>query len=131
VAHLLDTNVVSHALRGDLHVRRRIDRHARGGIVVSAITVAELAYGTLKHPDPERHRRAWEAFAAMFEVVPFDEHGAREHARIRWALRATPIGERDLLIAAIAVVRKLIVVTNNLREFRRVPGLRVEDWSVS
>ena len=131
MAHLLDTNVVSQALRGDAHVRRRIDLHARQGIVISAITIAELAYGTLKHPHPERHRRAWEAFVAMFEVVPFDEHGAREHARIRWALRATPIGERDLLIAAVALARRLVVVTGNLREFRRVPGLRVEDWSAS
>jgi tRNA(fMet)-specific endonuclease VapC len=99
--------------------------------VVSAITVAELAYGTLKHPDPPRHRRAWEAFVTPFEVLASDEAAARAHARVRCALRATPIGERDLLVAAIALPRGLVVVTHKLREFRRVPGLHVEDRSAA
>jgi tRNA(fMet)-specific endonuclease VapC len=130
VRFLLDTNVVSHAIRGDARVRRRIGRHAQHGIAVSAVTVAELTYGSLKHPQPERHRLAWQAFVALCEVLPFDEEAAREHARVRYALRSSPIGERDLFIAAIALPRKLVVVTHNVREFRRVPGLRVEDWSV-
>ncbi len=129
--YLLDTNVVSYALLGDHRVRGRIDSHAKRGIVVSAVTIAELAYGSLKHPHPDRHRQAWEAFVAMFEVLTFDEGAARAHARARYALRTAPIGERDLLIAAIALPRKLIVVTHNVREFRRVPGLRVEDWSLA
>lgn len=129
--YLLDTNVVSQAIRGHAQVRRRIERHAERGIAVSAVTIAELEYGSLKHPQPERHRLAWEAFVAVFEVLPFDEDTARAHARIRYALRSSPIGERDLLIAAIALPRTLIVVTHNVREFRRVPGLRVEDWSVT
>lgn len=131
VRYLLDTNVVSSALRGHPQVRRRINRHTGRGIVVSAVTIAELAYGTFKHPDPERHRRAWEAFVAVFEVLAFDENAARAHARVRYALRSAPIGERDLLIAAIALPRGLVVVTHNVREFRRVPELRVEDWSAA
>jgi tRNA(fMet)-specific endonuclease VapC len=109
-------------------IRSRIDRHANRGIVVSVVTIAELACGSLKHANPEVHRRAWETFVAAFEVVTFDEAAARTHAEVRYALRSAPIGERDLLIAAIALPRKLVVVTHNLREFRRVPRLRVEDW---
>ncbi len=126
--YLLDANVVSYALRADRHVRSRIDRHANRGIVVSVVTIAALAYGSLKHADPDAHRKAWEAFVTVFEVLAFDEEAARTHAEVRYALRSAPIGERDLLIAAIALPRSLILVTHNVREFRRVPGLRVEDW---
>src|SRR5437899_2848405 len=63
-----------------------------------------------------------------FEVLSFEEEAARTHAEVRYALRSAPIGERDLLMAAIALPRSLILVTHNVREFRRVPGLRVEDW---
>src|SRR5207249_1133472 len=97
-------------------------------IVVSVVTIAELAYGSLKHADPDAHRNAWEAFVTVFEVLAFDEEAARTHAEVRYTLRSAPIGERDLLIAAIALPRSLILVTHNVREFRRVPGLRVEDW---
>jgi len=129
VRYLLDANVVSYALRADRHVRSRIDRHANRGIVVSVVTIAALAYGSLKHADPDAHRsKAWEAFVTVFEVLAFDEEAARTHAEVRYALRSAPIGERDLLIAAIALPRSLILVTHNVREFRRVPGLRVEDW---
>ncbi len=127
--YLLDTNIVSRALRGDVRVRRGIARRARRGIAVSAVTVAELAYGSLKHPDPVHHREAWQAFVGAFEVLPFDERAGHEHARIRFHLRQAPIGERDLLMAAIALPRRLVIVTNNVREFRRVPGLAVEDWT--
>jgi tRNA(fMet)-specific endonuclease VapC len=88
-----------------------------------------LTYGSLKHPDPNRHLQVWKAFAQAFEVLPFDEVAGHEHARIRFRLRHSPIGERDLLIAAIALPRKLTVVTHNRREFKRVPGLTVEDWT--
>jgi len=73
VRYLLDTNVVSYALRADRHVRSRIDRHANRGIVVSVVTIAELAYGSLKHADPDAHRKAWEVFVTVFEVLAFDE----------------------------------------------------------
>lgn len=99
--------------------------------MVSAVTVAELEYGSRKHQQPERHRLAWQSFVSLFEVLPFDEEAARAHARVRYALRSSPIGERDLIITAIALPRSLVVVTHNVREFRRVPGLRVEDWSVA
>jgi len=59
----------------------------------------------------------------------FDRAAAGEHARLRYLLRYAPIGERDLLVAAIASANGLGVVTNNLAEFARVPGLTVEDWS--
>lgn len=65
---------------------------------------------------------------APFQVVPFDREAAEHHGRLRFALRHRPIGERDLLIAAIAAANRLTVVTRNIREFGPVPGLRVEEW---
>ena len=70
-------------------------------------------------------------FLAPYDIVPFDEACAREHSRLRHALRHSPIGERDLFIAATAMSRRLTVVTANLSEFLRVPGLQVEDWASS
>jgi tRNA(fMet)-specific endonuclease VapC len=71
-----------------------------------------------------------DAFLKPFEVLPFAGEAAEEYAEIRLQLERVgrPIGERDLLIAATAKSRRLTVVTHNVREFARVPGLNVEDW---
>ena len=70
----------------------------------------------------------WRAFVEPFEIVAFDRPAAESHGRLRFAMRSQPIGERDLLIAATALAHDLTVVTHNAREFRRVPGLAVEEW---
>jgi tRNA(fMet)-specific endonuclease VapC len=71
-----------------------------------------------------------DAFLEPFEVLPFDHQAAEAYARARFELERVgrPIGERDLLIASIALARGLAVVTHNLSEFARVPGLKAEDW---
>jgi tRNA(fMet)-specific endonuclease VapC len=90
---------------------------------------AELWYGALNSQHPDRHIRDVEAFLAPFIVLPFDREAAKEHARLRMALRNMPIGERDLVIASVALAHRLTVVTHNQREFGRVPGLKTIDWS--
>ena len=129
---LLDTNVLIHAVRGrPPGVRERLQQQSPDDVAVSSVTVAELWYGAEKSADPERKREAWATVLAPFQVVAFDRGAAEHHARIRYLLRRTPIGERDLLIASIALASDLTLVTHNVAEFSRVPKLRVENWTVS
>lgn len=126
---LLDTNVLIHTQRGRPEaVRRRLQAVAPDDVAISTITVAELWYGIASSDDPDAKRERWAGFLAPFEVLPFDRTAAELHGGLRFTLRHHPIGERDLLIAAIALANDLAVVTANTGEFRRVPGLQVEDW---
>jgi tRNA(fMet)-specific endonuclease VapC len=128
--YLLDTNAVIHAVRGrPASVRQRLNAEGPGRVRVSAVTVAELWYGAEKSEDPARRRILFETFLAPFEILPFDGTAGKLHGVLRHRLRHGPIGERDLLIAAIAGSGGLTLVTANAREFRRVPDLAVEDWS--
>lgn len=128
--YLLDTDVCIEAIRGREPVLSRVRAVSPDDLSVSTMTVAELRYGALNSGDPRRALALVEAFlSAPLEVLPFDEEAARHHAEVRLALRAQPIGERDLVIAATARARRLRVVTRNRRHFERVPGLRVEDWT--
>ena len=71
-----------------------------------------------------------EAFlSAPIEALPFDSEAARWHAELRWALRARPIGERDLVIASVTMAQQHTLVSGNRAEFSRIPGLAVEDWT--
>ena len=130
MAWLLDTNILIFASRDRPKVvRARLQSVSPDDVAVSSIAIAELWYGAEKSDDPERKRQAWKGFLEPFSVLSFDRAAAEEHARIRYALRHAPIGERDLFVAAIAAANGLRVVTNNVSEFGRVPGLTVEDWS--
>ena len=130
MSYLLDTNAVIHAIRGrPKSVRARLDAEGPGRVAVSAVSVAELWYGAEKSDDPARRKALFSAFLDPFDIVPFDDEAGRRHGALRHELRHHPIGERDLLIAAIADSRGLTVVTANVGEFERVPGLGVVDWS--
>jgi tRNA(fMet)-specific endonuclease VapC len=130
MAWLLDTHTLIFAARDrPAAVRRRLEAVSPDDVAVSSVAVAELWYGCEKSQDPPRKREAWRVFLDPYVVLPFDRAAAEEHARLRHLLRHSPIGERDLIVAAIAVASELKVVTSNLAEFSRVPGLVVEDWS--
>ncbi len=126
---LLDTNTISHAIRGVNGVRERIRALPQQRLRVPVVVVAELEYGSLKAPHPDQYRLRWRRFIDGIAIVPFDEPAAVAHAHLRHALRHQPIGERDLLIAAIAVANGLGVATGNTAEFKRVPKLKVVDWA--
>jgi tRNA(fMet)-specific endonuclease VapC len=129
---LLDTNVLIHAVRGrPPAVRAHLQQQSPDDIAISSITVAELWYGAEKSANPARKRDAWESVLAPFQILAFDRAAAEQHARVRHLTRHRPIGERDLLIAAIALAHDLTLVTHNAAEFSRVPRLRVEDWAAS
>lgn len=125
---LLDSDTCILALRHDPAVKARLQALAPSEVATSAMNEAELRYGALNSLDPDRRARDVEAFLAPIQVLPFDGDAARHHARLRLALKSKPIGERDLVIASVAMAHRLTVVTHNLREFARVPGLRALDW---
>lgn len=129
---LLDTNVLVHIGRGQPRaVVARYRATLPGETAVSSVTVAELWYGVARDADPEVRRAKWETVLLPLRVVDFDRAAAEVHGRLRHELRHAPIGDRDLYIAATAVAHGYTVVTANVREFARVPGLAVEDWTAA
>lgn len=129
--YLLDTNTCIYALKQQGGVIDRLGEHSPDDLVVSIVTVAELWFGAKKSKRPESNRRRIDAFLKPLEVLPFDHEAAEVYAEVRLALERVgrPIGERDLLIASIGLARGLTIVTHNVSEFGRVPGLKVEDWT--
>ncbi|MBX3132210.1 MAG: type II toxin-antitoxin system VapC family toxin [Gemmatimonadaceae bacterium] len=128
--YLLDTSVCVHILRGHLPTVRRFADLGPDTVTLASMTLAELRYGEIRGHTPAVARARLATFLAACEILPFDEQAAEHHAHARLALAhvGTPIGERDLVIAATALAHGLVVATGNVREFRRVPGLGVEGW---
>lgn len=127
---LLDTNICIYIINvRPPHVLERFRREAIGDIGVSAITVAELAYGVAKSRSA-KNRAALEKFLAPLEIAAFDADAWWRYGDIRAELErlGRPIGAFDTLIAAHAMALDTTLVTNNQAEFARVAGLRVENW---
>ncbi|MFN3718612.1 MAG: tRNA(fMet)-specific endonuclease VapC [Rhizobium rhizophilum] len=131
--YMLDTNICIFTVKNrPAHMREVFNRH-HGQMCISAVSLMELIYGAEKSASPERNLAVVEGFAARLDVLPYDEIAASHTGQLRAELAksGTPIGPYDQMIAGHARSRGLIVVTNNRREFDRVPGLRVEDWATS
>ncbi|PFG41616.1 tRNA(fMet)-specific endonuclease VapC [Isoptericola jiangsuensis] len=128
--YLLDTNVLIALLRdrGDAARRRLVE--ATGRVGVSTISEMELEYGIERSASPARNRQAVDELLSLVDVIDLDSLAAMHAGRIRAVLaaRGTPIGPYDALLAGHARSLGLVMVTNNVREFARVPGLEVEDW---
>jgi tRNA(fMet)-specific endonuclease VapC len=128
--YMLDTNLCIRVLRDrPASMRERFNAEA-DGLCISAIVLTELLVGAEKSAKPADNRREVERFMNRLEVLPFDAEAAAHAAEIRASLerQGQGIGGYDVLIAGHARSRGLIVVTGNLREFKRVDGLRAEDW---
>ncbi len=128
----LDTNICSYILRR--HPPSMIERFAtldRGQVWLSAIVAAELRFGAAKLGAP-RFQAAVEAWLAGFDVRPWPVEATQCYAQVRAVLERSgkPIGGMDLMIAAHALAEDSVVITNNAREFHRVPGLAVEEWAI-
>ena len=128
---LIDTNICIYLINGpNESLRNRIESYDPFQISVSAISVAELEYGAAKSKFTEKNRTTLHKFLSAFEILPFDDKDAETFGTIRAFLeqKGTPIGGYDMQIAAQGLARGLTVVTNNAREFERVPSLRVVNW---
>lgn len=129
--YLLDTNLCIRVLRDrPPSLRARFNLNAEA-LCISDVVLYELLYGAERSADPQRRRRDVESFAARLAVLPFDSSAAAHAADIRAVLGKLGrlIGGYDLMIAGHARSRGLTVITGNLGEFTRVPGLLCEDWT--
>lgn len=127
---LLDTNICIHVINvRPPAVLARFRQHRMGEIGVCSVVAAELAYGVAKSGS-ERNRQALEMFLAPLEILSFDEAALLVYGSLRAELerKGTPIGAHDMMIAAHALSQQSTLVTNNTREFARVPGLALENW---
>jgi tRNA(fMet)-specific endonuclease VapC len=132
MTYLLDTDISSHIMkRSNDMVLRRLQRVAVGDVGISAITKSELEFGVEVSPRRPQDRAALDEYLRYVEVLDYPGEAARHYAQIRAALKAkgTIIGANDLFIAAHARSLGLTLVTNNTREFGRVTGLKLENWT--
>lgn len=131
--YLLDTDTCVYLIKKrPLQVLERFRRHRLSAIALSSIVVSELSWGVAKS-GLQKNVEALDAFLAAFQVVAYDQRAALIYGRLRAELerRGTPIGPLDMLIAAHALSLDLTLVTNNVREFKRLPELRIENWVVA
>jgi tRNA(fMet)-specific endonuclease VapC len=130
IKYMLDTNILIYTIRNrPTKVRQAFKKHS-AFLAMSTVTLGELIYGAEKSTQSARNLADIEALAARLDVIPFDSEAAIHFGQVRAELANSGkvIGPYDLMIAGHARSRGLILVTNNLREFNRVPGLRVENW---
>lgn len=130
--YMLDTDTSSYIMkRSNDSLLRRLEKVAVSDVCISVITKSELLFGIEISPRPPQDEAALKAFLSYVEVLDFPDEAAFHYARIRAQLKSqgAMIGANDLLIAAHARSLGLTLVTNNLREFRRVHNLAIENWS--
>jgi tRNA(fMet)-specific endonuclease VapC len=130
MSFLLDTNAVIHLMKLREPLTERVRLAGPAAFAVSTITLAELWYGAARSRRPRQSRQEQDIALEPFRILDFDAAAADRYAAARAHLadEGRPIGDRDLMIAAIAMVARKTVITSNIAEFSRVPGLKVEDW---
>lgn len=127
---MLDTDTCIALIKSHPSAIRKLRGKTIGQIGISSITLGELAFGVAKSSRPLEARAALGEFLLSLEVAPFDERASLHYGGVRASLerRGKPIGPLDTLIAAHALAEDVVLVTHNSAEFRRVEGLRTEDW---
>jgi len=131
VKYLLDTNICIYLIKGrPREVIERITSMRVNDIALSSITLAELFYGVAKSMHREKNRQALVQFTSAFDIIPFDDDDAEVYGLLRAGLerKGQTIGPYDLQIAAQAIARDYVLVTNNTKEFTRIHQLVLEDW---
>ena len=131
VRYLLDTNTVSYIIKGNRpRVRERLLRVPMAEVGISVITEAELLFGLARRPEATSLKTVVEEFLIRVEVLPWDSEAAQQYSRIRATLEGAgePMGNLDLMIAAQALASAFVLVSSDA-VFRRVKGLKIEDWS--
>ena len=130
--YLLDTNHCIYLINGKYpEIARRLARQKTGSIALSSITTSELWYGVENSARREQNRAALAKFLLPLEVLPYDEDASQAYGKLRAFLEKSGrgVGSMDLLIAAHALSLSATLVTHNRKEFQRLPGLKVEDWT--
>ncbi len=128
---MLDTNIcIALIKQKPANVVRKFNDYQVGDICISSVTLAELRYGVAKSQFQQKNQAALDNFMMPLEVAFFDETAANMYGVLRASLeqKGTPIGAMDMMIGAHALSKNLTIVTNNVREFNRIPNLVVVDW---
>lgn len=131
--YLLDTNICIFAIKNkSVRLLNRLKEKTKVGLYLSALTVAELEYGCANSQKVDKNRLAMLKFLSVLNILPFGDSDAVKYGQLRADLkrRGELIGPIDMLLAAQALANELIFVTNNTDEFKRVAGLKIEDWSI-
>jgi tRNA(fMet)-specific endonuclease VapC len=128
--YLLDTNIVIYVLKRRPKEVLDIFNANASRMAISSITLSELIYGAEKSLHTDKNLEAVEEFVSHLEVLPYDAKASQHYGQIKAALekKGQIIGENDIHIAAHAISHGLILVSNNVREFKRVPNLALENW---
>jgi tRNA(fMet)-specific endonuclease VapC len=130
--YLLDSNICIYIINGKpKEVVQKIKEYNPPEIKLSSISIAELEYEVFKSENREKNRQALLHFASAFDIVDFNDDDAEIYGLIRADLekKGQVIGPYDMQIAAQAISRNIILVTNNVKEFRRVKTLKIENWA--
>jgi tRNA(fMet)-specific endonuclease VapC len=130
--YIFDTNICIYLIkRRSKQVVKHLESVEVGNVGISTITISELNYGVQKSDFPEKNEQALINFLMPFEILEFDYDAAYAYGKIRQKLESqgTPIGAMDMLIGAHAMSSGLTLVTNNEKEFERIEGLRIENWT--
>ena len=130
--YLIDTNICIYIMnKRPVRVINKFKKVELGEIGISTITVSELQYGAAKSTFRKKNEVRLEEFLAPLEILTYDQTAARVYGDVRFQLekRGQPIGPLDLLIAAHAISRNLVLITNNDKEFERIKKLRIENWT--
>ena len=127
--YILDTDISSYLIRGDHETVTKKFSELYDSCAISSITAAELQYGTKKRNNKQLTQKV-KAFCDLVEIIPWDEDAAKAYAKLRVELETsgTPIGNMDMLIAASALARKAVLVTNNTEHVSRVKDLKLGNW---
>ncbi len=129
--YMLDTNTCIYIIkRKPVEVINRFRQFQISQVSISSITFSELEYGAIKSSKPEQNHLALAQFLAPIEILPYDNGTAHHYGELRFYLEkhGTPIGSLDMLIAAHALSTGCILITNNVKEFERVPNLKINNW---
>ncbi len=130
--YLVDTNICIYIMnKRPVEIFDKFRQFELGEVGISTITVSELQYGVAKSIHLKENQQRLEKFMAPFEILAYDEMAAKAYGDIRFQLekKGQPIGPLDVLIAAHALSKNLILVTNNDKEFKRIKNLQVENWT--
>ena len=131
IKYMLDTNICIFIIkRKPADVIERLMQCQISQVGISSITLSELEYGVAKSSKPEQNQFALAQFLAPMEILSYGDEAAQQYGRLRAFLekQGTPIGSLDMLIAAHVLSIDCILVTNNEKEFSRVPNLKIDNW---
>ncbi len=130
--YMLDTNICIDIIRKqNKHLLEKLTSAHSKSITLSTIVLAELEFGASKSSNPNKNTGAIIKFCTLFDILPFDNDAAAVYGYVRAHLesKGTPIGPLDTLIVAHALSQGATLVTNNMREFKRIKGLKLENWT--